>query len=149
MNREQKIAVGLVVFDIIYMIGAWRLPRFALGASVIDAHVFPLLLGGTLLVLSAIYYVQSARRPDAKPLLDGVDKPLLLKLVGTTAIYALVLGTLGYLIATSVFLVGVMYILGRRSWRGLVGISLGFSAFTYFMFAYVLSVPLAKGILPF
>lgn len=149
MVREQRLAAGLGLFAVIYMVGAWRLPRFAFGSSVIDAHIFPLVLGGILLLLSAIYFVQSRGKQPAQPLFEGVDKPLLLKLMGASLLYALVLGFLGYLIATSLFLVGVMVLLGRRDWVKTIAIGVGFSAVTYFIFAYVLDVPLAHGILPF
>lgn len=149
MNRDQKMAGGLALFAIIYMVGAWRLPRFALGVSVVDAHVFPLVLGVVLLALSIIYFIQSGGLKDAKPLFDGVDKPLLWKLIGATILYGLVLGTLGFVVATTLFLLGTMYLLGRRRWVSLVTISAGFSVVVYTLFAYVLKVPLAQGILPF
>jgi putative tricarboxylic transport membrane protein len=149
MNREQQVAGGLGLFAVIYLIGAWRLPRFALGTAVIDAYVFPLVLGGILLLLSILYFIQSRGLKFDKALLDGVDKPLLLKLIGSCLLYALVLGTLGFLIATTLFLMLGMYLMGRRKWATLASVSIGFSIVTYTVFVYVLGVPLAQGILPF
>jgi putative tricarboxylic transport membrane protein len=149
MVRDQRLAVGLGLFAVIYMVGAWRLPRFALGSSVIDAHIFPLVMGGILLLLSAIFYLQSQGSKPKGPLLEGVEKRLLVKLVGATFLYALVLGTLGYLIATSLFLITTMRLMDYKKWSGAAAIGVGFAAGTYLLFAYVLGVPLARGILPF
>ena len=150
MNREQRVAAGLGLFAVTYMVASWRLPRFGLGTAVVDAHVFHLVLGAVLLVLSVLYFLQSARlSAPSKPLLEGVNKILLAKLIGAALVYALVLGKLGYLIATTLFVVGVMLLLGRRRYLPVVAVGAGFSAVTYFIFAYVLDVPLARGILPF
>jgi putative tricarboxylic transport membrane protein len=149
MRREQRVALGLGLFAIIYMVGAWRLPRFALATGVVDAHIFPLVLGALLLVLSVIYYVQAGAKPDGKPLLDGVNLPLLLKLMGATIAYALLLGRLGFVVATSIFLTGTMALLGSRKWGRTISIGVGFSVGVYVIFVYVLKVSLARGILPF
>ena len=42
-----------------------------------------------------------------------------------------------------------MFLLGRRKWGSTVAIGVGFSAAVYGLFAYLLNVPLARGILPF
>lgn len=152
MVREQRIAAGLGLFAVIYLIGAWRLPRFTLTA-VVDAHVFPLVLGAILLVLSILYYVQAGgaeqRKAQSQPLLLGVDIPLLLKLFGATLVYSLVLSPLGYLLSTVAFLIGTMRLLGVSGWVKHIGISVAFSLVTYMAFAYLLGIPLSRGILPF
>jgi putative tricarboxylic transport membrane protein len=149
MRRDQWTALGLVLFALVYMGGAWKLPRFALSTGVVDAHVFPLVLGTLLLLLSAALYLQGARQAKGAPLFDGVNRPLLLKLIGATVAYALVLSPLGFVLATSLFLTAAMFLLGRRKWGSTVAIGVGFSAVVYGLFAYVLNVPLARGILPF
>ncbi len=150
MNRDQRVATGLGLLAVAYLIGAWRLPRFALGVAVVEAHVFPLALGLLLLGLSGLYFFQSARASRAaKPLLEGVNKPLLIKLVATTFVYGLILGPVGYVIATAAFLIATMYLLGRRPWTAIIAWGLGFSSLTYAVFVHVLKVPLAQGILPF
>lgn len=149
MRREQIVALGLALFAVVYTVGAWRLPRFALATGVVDAYVFPLVLGGLLLLLSILYFLDSGRKPEGKPLMDGVNVPLLLKLMGATLAYALVLAKLGFVVATSLFLTGAMALLGNRKWGRTVTIGVGFSVVVYTLFAYVLKVPLAQGILPF
>ncbi len=150
MRREQIVALGLALFSIIYMAGAWNLPRFALATTgVVDAYVLPLILGGLLLLLSLVYFVQSGRTPEGKPIMEGVNIPLLLKLIGATVAYALLLGKLGFIIATSLFLIGTMALLGARPWGKTISIGVGFSVGVYALFVYVLKVSLAQGILPF
>lgn len=151
MVREQRIAAGLGLFAVIYLIGAWRLPRFTLTA-VIDAHIFPLALGAILLVLSLLYYLQAGgaeqRKAQQRPFFEGVNKRLLLQLWASTLLYALLLSPLGYLLATSLFLAGVMWLLGVRPPGKLLAIAVGFALVTYALFAYLLGVPLSRGILP-
>lgn len=149
MRREQPVALGLGLFAILYMAGAWNLPRFALATGVVDAHVFPLILGALLLFLSLVYFVQAGRTPDGPSPLDGVSISLLLKLMGVTIGYALVLGTLGFVVATSLFLTGTMVLLGRRAWVHTISVGVGFALGVYIIFVYGLKVPLAQGILPF
>lgn len=149
MRRDRIAASGLGLFAIIYMIAGWNLPRFALSTGVIDSYIFPLILGALLLLLSIIYFVQSGGPKDAKSFMDGVNVPLLLKLFGTTVLYALILEPLGFVIATAIFLFGNMLLLGLRNWVKLTLISVGFAIGVYAVFVYVLEVSLARGILPF
>lgn len=149
MHREQRVASGLGLFAVVYLVGAWRLPRFGLGTAVVDAHIFPLILGAILLLLSLLYFLQAGRLAAGRPMLEGVDRRILLALAISTFVYALLLQRLGYLVATALFLGAAMYILGRRGWSALVAVSVGFAVVTYGLFAYLLNVPLSRGILPF
>lgn len=153
MGREERVAGGIGLIALVYMIAAWRLPRFALTTTVVDAHVFPLTLGGILLLLSLLYFLQARRvAPKSgteKPLLDGVNRPVLFQLVGANLLYALILSALGYLVSTILFIASALLILGQRRWGLVAALSVGFAGITYFLFAYLLQVPLARGILPF
>lgn len=149
MRRDRIAAIGLVLFSIIYLVASWNLPRFALSTGVIDSYIFPLILGAVLLVLSIVYFIQSGGPKESSSFLEGVNVPLLLKLFGTTLIYALVLEPLGFIIATAIFLFGNMALLGLRAWVKMTVISAGFAVGVYAVFVYVLEVNLARGILPF
>lgn len=151
LNREQKLAVGLALFAIIYLIGSWRLPRFALGTTVVDSYVFPLIIGFFLLGLSVIYFFvagKSTRSAD-KPFWEGIDVKIVVKLVGASFAYALTLGFLGFIIATSLFLAVAMWMLGTRGWVRLVLTPIVFSFAVYLLFVNFLDVPLAQGLMPF
>lgn len=151
LNREQKVAIGLALFSIIYLVGSWRLPRFALGTTVVDSYVFPLLIGFVLLGLSVIYFIVAGRTPKSadKPFWEGIDVKLVAKLVAASFAYAFTLGFLGFIIATSIFLMGSMYMLGTRGWIRLLVTPIGFSFAIYLLFVNFLNVPLAQGLMPF
>jgi putative tricarboxylic transport membrane protein len=61
------------------------------------------------------------------------------------ACFALVFEPFGFLIATPVFIVAALAILGKRNWPGMVLIAAIFTALTYGIFAQVLSVRLPVG----
>ena len=149
LTLNQKVALGLGLFSLIYLGGAWNLPRFALATGVVDSYIFPLILGSVLLLLSIILFVQSRGQTQTKPMLQGVDKPLLLKLFGTTVVYAFILSPLGFVIATTAFLTVNMYLLGRKKWLVNFAVAAGLSLVIYLVFVYVLKTNLAQGILPF
>ncbi|HWI53694.1 MAG TPA: tripartite tricarboxylate transporter TctB family protein [Symbiobacteriaceae bacterium] len=149
LTLNQKVAIGLGLFALIYTGAAWNLPRFALTTGVVDSYIFPMILGCVLLLLSAVYFVQSGGKADTKRMMADVDVPLLVKLFAATAAYAFILSTLGFVIATILFLTCNMYLLGRKKWVTNIAIATGLSMVIYTVFVYVLKVNLAKGILPF
>lgn len=149
MRRDRIVALGLGLFAIIYLVASWRLPRFALSTGVVDSHVFPLILGAALLLLSLIYFLQSGGPKDTSSFFDGVNLPLLVKMMLATVGYALILERLGFVVATAIFLFATMALLGLRGWLKMSAISAGFAVGVYALFAYVLEVQLARGILPF
>ncbi|MGE5674851.1 MAG: tripartite tricarboxylate transporter TctB family protein [Mycobacterium leprae] len=150
-NREQKVAIGLSLLAIIYMVGAWRLPRFALGTTVVDSYVFPLIIGAFLLAMSVIYFFVAGRSPKSadKPFWEGVDVKVVVKLVAVSVVYALTLGFLGFIIATTLFLAVAMWMLGTRGWLKLALTPIVFSFAVYSLFVFFLDVPLAQGLMPF
>ncbi|HEY3365518.1 MAG TPA: tripartite tricarboxylate transporter TctB family protein [Symbiobacteriaceae bacterium] len=152
LNREQKVAVGLAAFAIIYMVGAWRLPRFSLGTTVVDSYLFPLVIGAILLGLSAIYFFVAKKADPAtanKPLFEGIDLKVVGKLAGASLVYALLLEFLGFVVATTFFLVLTMWMLGQKGLWKLFAVSAGFSVVVYLVFVKVLNVPLAEGVLKY
>jgi putative tricarboxylic transport membrane protein len=150
INREQKVAIGLSLFAVIYIVGAWRLPRFSLGTTVVDSYVFPMLIGFVLLGLSILYFFSAgkSKTPD-KPFWEGIDVKIVVKMIAACFVYAFVLGFLGFVIATSLFLAGSMWMLGTKGWGKLVVTPIAFSLVVYLLFVNFLNVPLAQGLMPF
>jgi len=66
-----------------------------------------------------------------------------------TAIYLAFFELLGYVIATTIYLIGLMAYFHRGKWTTNVVTSVLFCVGSYVMFTKVLGVNLAKGILPF
>lgn len=61
--------------------------------------------------------------------------------------YAILLHPVGFLITTPVFLVFILKIVERQSWKIAVSVTLGLTALSYILFAYLLTVPLPRGLL--
>lgn len=150
MSRDQRVAAGLGLFAVIYLVGAWNLPRFALATGTIDSYVFPMVLGVVLLLLSVVLYLQGAgkQKSDGR-MLEGTNVPLLIKFMAAVVGYSVAMAPLGFVISTTLFLLVGMLLLGVRKWIVLAGVSLAFSFGVYSLFVLVLKVPLARGILPF
>lgn len=149
MTRDQRVAVGLALFSVIYLVAAWNLPRFGLATGSIDSYVFPMALGAVLFGLSVVLYLQGAGKKPSGRLLEGTDLPLLLKFMGAVAAYAVIMAPLGFVVATTLFLAAGMLLLGVRKWSLLGIIAVGFAFGVYSLFVFVLKVPLARGIMPF
>ena len=70
-------------------------------------------------------------------------RPLLGVIIFT--LYAFLLGYLGFIATTFLFLIVWMWIIERIRWLTIIGISVGVTAVLYFIFEYFLEVPLPTG----
>jgi putative tricarboxylic transport membrane protein len=61
--------------------------------------------------------------------------------------YAILLQPVGFLITTPVFLVFVLRLLERQSWKMSVSVALALTVVSHIVFAYLLMVPLPRGFL--
>lgn len=139
MNR--KIAWALVALSVGYAIAAWRLPRFQM-TTVVDAHVFPLVVAAALFLLSVWLLFQPGGQMR---LPDRLREPLYIGLL--LILYALMLVPVGFVISTFAFILAASVLLGWRRWRSGVAVAAGFSVGTYYVFVHLLSVPLPAGLL--
>ncbi len=146
---DRFIAVGLMLFSAIYLYGAWKLPRFSMTMAV-DAYVFPIAVGLVMLALSALLFFQSTGegRPRLFQNLSPAGRTMAI-LVGWALAYALLIRPLGYLLMTTLFIVGASTLLGWRRWGVALGVALAFAGASYYLFTVVLSVTLPSGILAF
>lgn len=131
-----------MLLAILYTWAAWRLPRFQM-STVVDAHVFPVVVGLVLMVLSVWLWAQ---KPTSTFRPDGLVVPLLIGLLMLA--YALALEPVGFVLSTSVFVVATSALLGWRRWLSGILVAVLFSVGTYFIFVRLLSVPLPAGLLP-
>lgn len=61
--------------------------------------------------------------------------------------YAVLLQPVGFLITTPVFLVLILKVVERQSWKIAISVTLALTASSYILFVYLLMVPLPKGLL--
>ena len=67
--------------------------------------------------------------------------------VALAAVYALLLLPVGYLVTTVVMMGTLMWLLGQRDWRVLVGVAVGGSLVLHLAFKHLLGVPVPAGFL--
>jgi len=107
---------------------------------------FPFAAGIILVVLCVILLLQALCGRDQRTESFGeLWRPAIL--AAGLFVYAVVLDSLGYIIATIILSVVVLRVLDTKTWLKLVGISLVLSLGTYFLFDRLLDVSLPGGIL--
>ena len=114
---------------------------------------FPALVGGCL-ILSAVLLVfetLAKRRTLEDRTIEPRtkdEKHLVLVMIGMvvwSGLYYYVFETLGYLIATPLFLFGLLSYFNQRKYLTNVLVALGFTGIVYLLFSILLGVPLPSG----
>ncbi|TWA72639.1 tripartite tricarboxylate transporter TctB family protein [Azospirillum brasilense] len=114
---------------------------------------FPIIYAGALLVLSAILVIgrlmpkRGASAEPAEPQAPAEVFRFHRVAIGVvaTAVYIYMLSLIGYLPTTVVFLIGMMRLMGMRSWVRAPIIAVAVTAFLYLVFLYALQIPLPDG----
>lgn len=151
---DRIIIACCIALAIVYFYGTSQIPSLEIGDP-LGPKAFPILLGIALLCATALLVVEhikaggtaaapapKERRPDRRHL------PVLGVVVVWMAVYFAVFETLGYVVATTLFLFPVMAWFNRGKWLA-NGLSAAFfSIGSYAMFTW-LDVTLPHGVLPF
>ncbi|MFB4212247.1 tripartite tricarboxylate transporter TctB family protein [Shouchella sp. JSM 1781072] len=144
MNR--KISLVLAAIALIYLILTFNLPNYEY--ILIDADVFPFLLGGALLVLSIVLFFLKSDE-DATLFMKKKDLAVLLTMFSMLLAYILLLEPIGFVLSTCVFLFSSSLFLGYRKHLTNVAVSGVVPLTIYFLFTSLLGIALPQGILPF
>lgn len=154
---DRVIFVCTLVLAAVYLYATEQLPSLEIGDP-LGPKAFPRLLGAGL-VLTAIVMVfemvrarKTASGTTASAAPDPAERKgtLVVALAAVwTLLYFLVFETLGYVLATTLYLYPLMayFNSGKRLMNGLTAVL--FSLLSYLMFVKLLGVNLAPGILPF
>jgi putative tricarboxylic transport membrane protein len=151
---DRVIFVCTLILAGIYFYATEQLPSLEIGDP-LGPKAFPRLLG-IVLVITALMLLLEIIRARKKPVTppantQRVDMRVYLVVAGVviwTFGYFLIFERLGFMIATSIFLLGLMSYFHRGKWISNVLSAFGFAIGAYFLFK-VLGVQLAPGILPF
>ena len=155
LRADVILAATIIVVAAIYLFADAGLRTARIGDP-LGPKAFPALVGGGL-ILSAVlllFETWSKRRAlaDAAPEPRNPDQKhnvlVLIGMVAWTALYYYVFESLGYLIATPVFLLGLVSYFNRRKYLTNVLVAVGFTAVVYLLFSILLGVPLPSGPLP-
>jgi putative tricarboxylic transport membrane protein len=151
---DRVILACTVIIAAAYLYATTLIPSLEIGDP-LGPKAFPRLLGIALLLAAGllameIWRNQKAKEPEvpASELFDPVIIRILLCVVAWTAAYYAAFDRLGFIVATSIYLLGLMAWFNRGKWLANVLTSVLFSVGTYILFVK-LDVNLPKGIFPF
>lgn len=153
MMTDRVIFVCTLVVAVVYLYATTLIPTLEIGDP-LGPKAFPRLLGIALLICAGLLGLEMwkdrkvAPPPVARKPSDLSHLRVLAGVTIWTAGYYLVFEKLGYIIATSVYLLGLMAWFSRGRWitNGVTAVL--FAALTYLLFVK-LDVNLPKGLLPF
>ena len=150
MKTEKAGALILLTFSIAYGLLAFKIPLTLLAQrETFNARTMPFALGiiGTLLsfLILVLPSGQTGEEGKVKDAFRGLDWPSVGLLIGMMIFYSITLRFLGFVISSTIFLVGGFYILGeRRIWLLLIG-SVPLVLFIWFLMSRILGMYIAPG----
>src|SRR5262245_33361459 len=143
-----------VILAVVYLYATTLIPSLEIGDP-LGPKAFPRLLGVALLLAAVMLGIEiwgskKARVPEtpASKLFDPVIIRILLCVVVWTAGYYAIFDALGFIVATTIYLLGLMAWFNRGKWVTNILTAALFSAGIYVLFVK-LDVSLPKGIFPF
>ncbi len=144
---EKTVNLFLFLVSAFYL--AYSLSNYKLGTMRMPKEGFmPMVVGVGAVAISAILLVQSLLdRGDAQNVKFHISWVRFFLLVGVSLAYALLMNTLGYLLSSFLFLLGVLKIAGVRGWLRTLLISVIAAAAFYLIFKVALGVMLPAGLL--
>ena len=155
LKADAILAVTIIIMATVYLAVDASLPSARLGDP-LGPKAFPALIGGGL-ILSAVLLLAETwnkRRALADTASAGrtaADKNLTLVLAAMviwTGLYYFAFESLGYPIATPLFLLGLLSYFNRGRHGVNLAVALGFTVVVYLLFSTFLGVPMPTGPLP-
>jgi putative tricarboxylic transport membrane protein len=154
MMTDRVILVCTVVVAAVYLYATTLIPTLEIGDP-LGPKAFPRLIGIAMLIGAAMLAVemwkargQAAARNAGEAPFDPAVLKVLAVVAAWTGVYYASFQVLGYIVATTLFLLPVMAWFNRGKWLANALSAIGFSAATYGLFV-ALDVRLPRGILPF
>lgn len=157
---EIAFAGALILFSVVFI---WQatLVHEPFTTMVVGPRTFPLMVGVAMLAVSAVLLWRRVRdkssvgdQPDdaaAVPLDDDevtiADWPAVWWVLGAILAMFVFLVPLGFIPTVSLFLAGLSTLFSPKHWLRNVIVAVVFSCFFFFIFAWVLGIPLPKGIM--
>ena len=151
---DRIIFVLTLVLAAVYFYATAQIPTLEIGDP-LGPKAFPRLLGIGLLITAALLFMEIWRARKAPPQQAGSapagDRPhwkVLGAIVLWTGVYFGAFQALGFILATTAYLLALMAYFNRGKWIANVLTCVLFSVLSYLMFKY-LGVSLPQGVLPF
>jgi putative tricarboxylic transport membrane protein len=154
MVTDRVILVCTVIIAVVYLYATTLIPSLEIGDP-LGPKAFPNLLGIGLLIAAGMLGMEIwAKRKANTPHVPASEifDPVIVKMVACVAVwtagYYAVFEKLGFVVATTIYLLGMMAWFNRGKWMVNILTAALFSGLTYLMFVK-LDVSLPKGVLPF
>jgi len=154
---DKVIFVCILVLAAAYAWATEQLPSLEIGDP-LGPKAFPRLLTVGLVICAVVLLLEIIRgrkpaAPGAVSMSPGASRTGVFKIVAGvtvwTFLFFLAFEWLGYVLATSIYLLAMFLYFHPGKWKTNVLTALGFAAGSYFMFVHLLGVNLAPGLLPF
>lgn len=110
------------------------------------AAFLPFWLGLAMAGLALILLVRRAPR-GGEWFPRGEGRKRLLAVLALTIVFVALLKPLGMVLATALYLVAIVRLIGRHAWWVALAVGVGAAAFNYLVFAHWLRVPFPQGVL--
>ncbi|MBU6079870.1 MULTISPECIES: tripartite tricarboxylate transporter TctB family protein [Allobacillus] len=149
-NVNQRIAIVLAVLSAFYLILSYQLPTYPY--IPVDADAIPKTLGWLLLALSVGLFFSKDRDSEeqkAKRHIPKKDVISLLVVFLFVFLYITFFESLGFILATVLFVFSSTWYLGYKKHLVNAIVSILFPVILYSIFVYMLQIRLPAGILPF
>jgi hypothetical protein len=146
-NRAMEIAVALAIMALgsVVMFDNWRIGA-SWGSDGPQAGYFPFYIGVLMFAASTVVLVKALiDRSPWQAFAESAQLKSILALLAPTAVYIAVVYFIGIYIASAVYLIYFMRVLGRYDWRMIAPIALGVPAALFVLFEIWFLVPLPKG----
>lgn len=152
-HADHIVLVAALVLAAIYFYATEQFPVLEVGDP-LGPKAFPRLLGAGLLIAAAMLFfeMRNARRLPENDEAEAETAPaswgLLAAVAVWTCVYFALFERLGYVLATTGYLLALMAYFNRGRWAANLFVSAGFSVLSYLMFNF-LGTSLPQGLLPF
>lgn len=155
LRADAMLAVVVIVVAAIYPYLDARLPTARIGDP-LGPKAFPALVGGGLILAALLLLLETWKKRGTGTAAAVAPRPaeekhvalLLTGMAAWTALYYFWFERLGYLIATPLFILGLLSYFNRRRHATNLAVAAGFTIVVYLLFSTLLGVPLPSGPLP-
>lgn len=154
MAKSDKILTTmLMLFGIVYLWMTYQIPVGSFGDPM-GPRAFPFILGTILVLCTLVLIVQGYRKQKraSDPQTDDRAVPASLRLIVGIAVwsgfYVFFFESLGYLLATTIYILGLTNWLYRGHILLNLIISVGFTLISYVLFVKFLGAMLPMGVIP-
>jgi putative tricarboxylic transport membrane protein len=141
---ETGVAIAIAVFALVVIVGSVQ-AGIGWGDEGPKAGFFPFYVGITILIASAVNFVQARAVPKAERFADWGQLGQVLSVVVPTAIYVAVVPWIGIYLSSILLIAYFMRRLGNYGWPMIGAVALGVPLATFLVFERWFLVPLPKG----